>query len=164
MRTLRELALESIHGNRASADRLTAAQSGRALELMNQGLVWLADNLRVNYGEGALLSLAYMVIRAAQVYPLRLFGAEVAPLDPSARLSLRWPRWVPQSADDRQKDAQTLSTLAEAGQISRETAVKSIADTYDIEDVSAELKRIKADELIDQTRSPDVRPGAFPRG
>lgn len=42
VRVLRELALESIHGNRASADRLTAAQSGRALELMNQGLVGLA--------------------------------------------------------------------------------------------------------------------------
>lgn len=163
VRTLRELALESIHGNRASADRLTAAQSGRALELMNQGLVWLADNLRVSYGEGALLSLAYMVLRAAQVYPLRVFGTEIAPLDPTVRLSLRWPRWVPQSADDRQKDAQTLSTLAQAGQISRETAVKSIADTYDIEDISAELKRIKADELIDQSRSPDVRPGALPR-
>jgi hypothetical protein len=36
VRTLRELALESVHGNRANADRLTAAQSGRALELMNQ--------------------------------------------------------------------------------------------------------------------------------
>ena len=46
-----------MHGNRANADRLTAAQSGRALELMNQGLVWLADNLRISYGEGALLSL-----------------------------------------------------------------------------------------------------------
>ena len=30
VRTLRELALESVHGNRANADRLTAAQSGRA--------------------------------------------------------------------------------------------------------------------------------------
>lgn len=34
VRTLRELALESVHGNRSSPDRLTAAQSGRALELM----------------------------------------------------------------------------------------------------------------------------------
>ena len=64
VRTLRELALESVHGNRANADRLTAAQSGRALELMNQGLIWLADNLRVSYGEGALLSLARMVLRS----------------------------------------------------------------------------------------------------
>ena len=43
------------------------------------------------------------------------------------------------------KDAQTLSTLAKAGQISRETAVKSLADTYDIQDVGAELERIRED-------------------
>ncbi len=145
VRTLREFALESVHGNRASADRLTAAQSGRALELMNQGLIWLADNLRISYGEGALLELARMVLRAAQVYPLRVLGAEIAPLDPAARLTLKWPRWYPSSADDRQKDAQTLATLASAGQIRRETAVKSIADTYDIEDVPAELARIGSD-------------------
>jgi hypothetical protein len=145
VRTLRELALESVHGNRASADRLTAAQSGRALELMNQGLIWLADNLRVSYGEGALLSLARMVLQASQVYRLRIMGREVEPLDPQARLSLKWPRWYPTSADDRQKDAQTLSTLASAGQISRETAIKAIADTYDIEDIPAELTRIAGD-------------------
>jgi hypothetical protein len=53
-----------------------------------------------------------------------------------------WPRWYPSTADDRAKDAQTLSTLAASGQISRETAVRSIADTYDIEDIPAELARI----------------------
>ncbi|HME19841.1 MAG TPA: hypothetical protein VKI44_00485 [Acetobacteraceae bacterium] len=145
VRTLRELALESVHGNRANADRLTAAQSGRALELMNQGLVWLADNLRVSYGEGALLSLARMVLRASQIYRLRVMGRELAAMDPVARLSLNWPRWYPTTADDRQKDAQTLSTLANAGQISRESAVKAIADTFDIEDVPAELARIAVD-------------------
>jgi hypothetical protein len=145
VRTLRELALESVHGNRANADRLTAAQSGRALELMNQGLVWLADNLRVSYGEGALLSLARMVLRASQVFRLRVIGRELPAMDPETRLSLNWPRWYPATADDRQKDAQTLSTLANAGQISRESAVKAIADTFDIEDVPAELTRIAAD-------------------
>lgn len=145
VRTLREFAIESVHGNRASADRLTAAQSGRALELMNQGLIWLADNLRVSYGEGALLALARMVLRASHVYPLRVMGREITPLDLAARLGLSWPRWYAATADDRQKDAQTLSTLAKAGQISRETAVKTIADTYDIEDVPAELARIATD-------------------
>lgn len=145
VRTLRELALESVHGNRASADRLTAAQSGRALELMNQGLIWLADNLRISYGEGALLSLARMVLRASQVYRLHVMGEDIPAMDPTARLSLVWPRWYPPTADDRQKDALTLSALAGAGQISRETAVKAIADTYDIEDVPAELARIAAD-------------------
>ena len=54
VRVLRDLALEGVHGNRADPSRLGAPQSGRALELMNQGLVWLADNLRVSYGEGGL--------------------------------------------------------------------------------------------------------------
>ena len=39
---LRELALENVHGNRTDASRLSAPASGRALELMNQGLLWLA--------------------------------------------------------------------------------------------------------------------------
>jgi hypothetical protein len=144
VRTLREFALESVHGNRASADRLNAAQSGRALELMNQGLIWLADNLRVSYGEGALLQLARMVLKASTTYRLKIFGQEIAALDPASRLSLKWPRWYPPTAEDCLRDAQTLATLASSGQISRETAVKSIADIYDIEDVPAELARISA--------------------
>jgi hypothetical protein len=145
VRFLRELALEGVHGNRASADRLSAPQSGRALELMNQGLIWLADNLRVSYG-GALLQLAQMVVRASEIYPLSVRGEAVAPLDAGARITLRWPRWYPPDAEDRQRDALTLKTLADAGQISRETAVMSIADVYDIEDVAAELARIKRDQ------------------
>jgi hypothetical protein len=151
VRTLRELALESVHGNRANADRLTAAQSGRALELMNQGLIWLADNLRVSYGEGALLQIARMVLQAAQIYPLTIMGRPAPRMDPNERITLKWPRWYPSTADDRQKDAQTLSVLAAAGQISRETAVKSIADTYDIADVGAELDRISADMKLNRT-------------
>jgi hypothetical protein len=107
--------------------------------------VWLADNLRISYGEGALLLLARMVLRASQVYRLRVMGREIQAMDPVARLSLSWPRWYPTTADDRQKDAQTLSSLANAGHISRESAVKAIADTFDIEDVPAELARIVSD-------------------
>jgi hypothetical protein len=151
VRMLRELALESLHGNRASADRLTAAQSGRALELMNQGLVWLADNLRVSYGEGALLELSRMILRAAGRYRLRVLGNELPRLDPAIPTSLKWPRWYPLSADDRQKDAQTLSTLVGSGQLSRETALKSIADTYDVEDVRAELARIAAESDVNRS-------------
>ena len=153
VRVLREMALESIHGNRASADRLTAAQSGRALEMMNQGLIWLADMLRVSYGEGALLALARMVLQAAQRYRLIVQGEEIPRLDPSVRLTLAWPRWVPPTADDRMKDAQTLATLAAARQISQQTAIKSIAATYDIEDIPAELARIAADPSVQFPRN-----------
>lgn len=142
VRTLREFALESVHGNRADASRLSAAASGRALELMNQGLIWLADNLRVSYGEGALLALARMVLRASQRYRLRVMGRDVLPLDAEARLALKWPRWYALTAEDRERDARTLAMLSASGQISRETAVKTLAATYDVEDVSAELTRI----------------------
>ena len=81
VRMLRELALEGVHGNRADASRLGAPASGRALELMNQGLIWLADNLRVSYGEGGVLPLCRMVLRAAGRYPL-VVGAG------------RWGRWM----------------------------------------------------------------------
>jgi Phage portal protein, SPP1 Gp6-like len=145
VRTLREFALEAVHGNRSSPDRLTTAQSGKALELMNQGLLWLADNLRITYGEVALASLVRMVIRASQIYRLRVMGEEVPPLDPAGPLSLKWPSWYPSSADDRQKDAQTLATLTASGLISRETAVKVICGTYDVDDPSDELTRIISD-------------------
>jgi hypothetical protein len=144
VRTLRELALEGVHGNRASADRLSASQSGRALELMNQGLIWLADNLRVSYG-GALLELAHMIIGASARYQLRTHGERIEPLDPSARVGLKWPRWYAPTAEDRLRDAQTLRILSDAGHISKQTALQSIADIYDIEDVPAELERIAAE-------------------
>ena len=146
VRFLRELALEGVHGNRAGADRLAAPQSGRALELMNQGLIWLADNLRVSYG-GALLQLAQMIVRASAVYPLVVRGELVAPLDASAPISLRWPNWYPPDAPDRQSDAVTLTMLTTGGLLSRETAVKTLSDVYDIDDVQAELSRIAHEQV-----------------
>jgi hypothetical protein len=158
VRSLREFALESMHGSRANADRLTAAQSGRALEMMNQGLVWLADNLRTSYGETALLSLARMILQASRVYRLRVMGREVGPLDTGAQLSLKWPRWYAPTADDRQKDAVTLATLVSGGELSRETAVKSLADTYDVEDIAAELARIAAEHPEMKVQCPTLNP------
>ncbi len=145
VRVLRDLALETLHGNRADAQRLTAPASGRALALMNQGLVWLADNLRVSYGQCALLELAQMIMRASQVFPLHAGGVDIPPLDVRAPVSLRWPDWYPDDALDSQRKAETLISLVNAQQLSRETALRIIASDYDIEDVEAELQRIKAE-------------------
>jgi hypothetical protein len=146
VRTLREFALESVHGNRASPDRLTATQSGRALELMNQGLLWLADNLRITYGEVALLSLARMLVRASARYKLSTSAGQMRPTDPTIPLSLKWPRWYHSSATDRQLDATTLSTLMKAGLISRASAIRAVADTYDIDNIVAEMAQSAADQ------------------
>ena len=145
VRTLREFALESLHGNRAEANRLTAPASGRALQLMNQGLLWLADNLRVSYGQVGLVALARMFIRASRVYALTLQGRAVPALNTAAAISLRWPDWYPPDALDAQRSAETVIALVNAGQMSRETATRILAAGYDIEDVGVELERIRVE-------------------
>ena len=147
VRMVRELALESAHGNRANADKISAAQSGRAMELMNQSLVWLADKLRISYGEGALVDLLRMVLVAST--KIKLLGKDKQPLgdlNAKATVTLRWPQWYAPTASDLMQTATTLTTLANAQHISQETAVKTIAADFDIEDVSTELALIDADQ------------------
>ncbi len=147
VRILREMALESLHGNRAEASRLSTPASGRALQLMNQGLLWLADNLRVSYGQGALVTLARMIVKASTTYQLRVNGKPLPALDTAASVSLRWPDWYSNDALDGQRTAETLISLVGAKQMSRETALRVLAANYDIEDVAAEMRRIKSEEL-----------------
>lgn len=148
VRCLRELALESAHGNRSNADKISAAQSGRAMELMNQSLIWLADRLRISYGEGALLSLLKMIVKASAKFKLTVDGEEVPALNTKEKVSLRWPAWYQPTALDLQATAETLVKLVDAGVLSRETAVKCIANDYDIEDVQAEIALAQAELII----------------
>jgi len=143
---LRALALESMHGNRSDADKLSAAQSGRALELMHQALIWLADKLRISYGEGALLSLLNMIVQASEkLGGLRFRDGTKFVLKPDKPLSLRWPAWFTPTTQDMLQTAQTLNTLVDGGMLSRETAVKVLAAQYDIEDAKAELMLIQSE-------------------
>lgn len=149
VRACRELALEQAHGNRSNADKLSAAQSGRAMELMNQSLIWLADKLRTSYGDRGLLPLLRMVIKAASLIEIRLSdGSKVEGLSdsPAAALSLRWPHWYAPTYTDKQAEVTTLQ-LATGGRqlLSQETAVKSLAASYDVADPQDELRSIKAD-------------------
>jgi hypothetical protein len=145
VRTLRELALESVHGNRTEPSRLTAPESGRSLELMNQGLMWLADNLRVSYGEFGILALVRMMLRASRMYEICADGRTLAKLDSEAPLTLRWPDWYPPDALDRQRDVQAIESMIQGGLLSRESGLHILAPTYDIEDVTAELARIRGE-------------------
>ncbi|PUA19594.1 phage portal protein [Glaciimonas sp. PCH181] len=150
VRMVRELALESAHGNRANADKISAAQSGRAQEMLNQSLIWLADKLRISYGEGALLSLLTMVVTASEKISLTFKdGSKAGKLAKDKTLALRWPAWYAATASDRQSEATTLNTLKNAGVISQETAVKTIAPEYDIEDPAAEIVRIGQDRTTE---------------
>jgi hypothetical protein len=108
---------------------------------MNQSLIWLADNLRVSYGQG-LLGRARMIVRASQRRGLTVAGAALPPLAPIAPLSLTWPRWYPLTSTEMQQDAATLGALIDQGLLSREAAIGAIADVYGIADIDAELARI----------------------
>lgn len=130
VRMLRELALEGVHGNRAEASRLGAPASGRALELMNQGLIWLADNLRVSYGESGILPICRMILQASQRYKLRVEGQTLPELDVAAALRLVWPPWYPTGSEDRARDAATLMQLVEARQLKPETAQRWLASEW----------------------------------
>ncbi|KAF1003127.1 MAG: hypothetical protein GAK28_04928 [Luteibacter sp.] len=142
---LREFALERMHGNRSNADKLSAAQSGRALELMHQALIWLADKLRASYGEGALLDIYRMIVRGSAKFSLTINGQDFGRLADNEPVTLSWPAWFPPTADDRQTLATALATLIKVGSLSRETAVRIIASDYDITDVQAEMLLIDAE-------------------
>lgn len=153
VRTLREQALEVIHGNRSSADKISAAQSGRALEMLHQALIWLTDQLRASYGENGILPLARMVLDASKKYPLSVNRKKVKAFTETAEPALRWPAWFPPTGQDRTAEANALGTLTDHALMSRETAVKSVAASFDIEDVPAELSRIAADQAADDARA-----------
>ena len=128
---LRAIALEAMHGNRAHGDRLGSAQSGRAIELMCQGLIWLADRLRISYGEGGLLGLLKMLCQAsARLERGLLVGGELyADLDPGG-LALIWPSWFPANFADRQAQASSVATLLQAGVIDQQAAFNIVAPLY----------------------------------
>jgi hypothetical protein len=137
---LRELALESINGNRSTPDRAAAAQSGRALELLHECLIWLAGELRTPYG-AALLALVKMAMR---VPDLEIGGVAVS-FPQNVDITLRWGPWFHPTSHDKLEEAQALKVNRESGNISRESAVVIVCETYSLPDAPAEMARIQGD-------------------
>ncbi|WP_419729536.1 portal protein [Lichenicola sp.] len=128
---LRAIALEAMHGNRAHGDRMGAAQSGRAIELMCQGLIWLADRLRISYGDAGLLALMSMLCKASNCIAggLEVAGGAAENLD-AGGLKLVWPSWFPASFADRQAQASSVVTLLGAGVIDHTQALAIVTPLY----------------------------------
>jgi hypothetical protein len=156
VRGLRELALEGLHGNRANADKLSAAQSGRAMELMNQSLIWLSDKLRTSYGESGILPLLRMIVTASAKMELMAQGQVIEAMTAAKPIGLRWPKWFPPTYADSLTQAQSGTTLIGGGLLSRETVVANLAPDYDIQDPAAELARIKGDQAEAQAAAIDM--------
>ncbi|MFT9197795.1 MAG: portal protein, partial [Gluconobacter oxydans] len=143
-RELRLVVLEQLHGNRAHGDRIGGAQSGKAMEMMCQPLIWLVDRLRHSYGEGALLSIYRMACRFSCVLEngLRIGGTLVKDL-PYCRMSLRWPAWFPSTDPELLSLTQGLVTAVSNGILSRETAVRMFAMASGNSDPNTEWKMLE---------------------
>jgi hypothetical protein len=157
---LRENGLEVSHGNRADTSKLSVAQSGKAMEMMNQDLVWVAEKLRTQYGL-ALLDALYMMLRIAEESAIVFRADKKLPTpDLSEDISLVWEPWYPLTPDDMQKTGLGISALIQSKVISRRTATRELAATFDIEDVDEEQALIKKEESSFQTEKTPVV-GAF---
>ena len=156
VRELRGVALEAMHGNRANADKMTAASSGVALQTMMTGLVWLADRLRISYGEGALLGLLRMACKASQVIPGGLTVGGRGVVIEEADLELRWPAWLPIMPQDVLATAQGLVTAYAGGVLSQKSAVTRMSSLLDVDDVAAELVLIEQEAALKQQQVADL--------
>lgn len=165
VKRLRETALESVNGNRTSPDKISVAQSGVAMKHMNQDLVNLVDKLRITYGECGILKLLKMILKATKKYSIVVNGEKIPELDENSEISLRWPDWYPQTILEMQQESITLKTLTESHLISKKTALKILAQKYDIEDIDAELLEIAGDEersidLLSKVKQPSAADAA----
>ena len=148
-RELRAIVLEQIHGNRAHADKISAAQSGRAMEMMCQSLVWLADRLRLSYGEYGLLALYRMICRfSSAVTGGIIVGGKTYEDLSDTGLALQWPPYFPSTDPELLQLAQGLATAVASGFMSNQTACSIYAAKVGAADPQAEWARV-LDELTD---------------
>lgn len=153
VKALREMAMETIHGNRSSADKANAAQSGRALEMLHQPLIWLADKLRTSYGTRGLLPLIRMAAAARSKMAMKLFGDEMSKLPKGHRYKLHWPPWFHPTIHDMGQTAARISGLYGDGLLSRETALTNIQTDNGIQDIKAEATAIDAETAAKDARA-----------
>lgn len=111
---LREYAFEVLSGNKADQDHTTNgnAQSGRALEILTQALVWLVEELRVPYGLRGFLPLVRMMLRALVDGAIVVPGVDLGNVDPEMPLRLYWPEWYRPTGQDLMNHMQALVAAA----------------------------------------------------
>lgn len=147
---LREVILESIHGNRSNPEKLHTVQSGKGAEMFYQPLIWIADKMRTTYGECGLLKMLNMIVKCNSLHEIfyevggKLIAVPKGTLKLGAKLSLQWADWFSATRSDRLQEAQTLTILT-GGQplMTQETAVNSLSGEYDIVDTQREVSELK---------------------
>jgi hypothetical protein len=147
IKDLREYALEVVRGNRTSPEKMKTAQSGKAIQMLNSSLIGLVNEMRITYGDDGLICLYQMVLDILKTGKYQIDMGGSAPADICENhIILDWPDWYPKSSQEELQEQQTLAGYVENGLLSRETALKNIADEFNILDPQEELKTIESQE------------------
>ncbi len=130
---------------------IAAAQSARAMEVLNEPLLDLVNELRTSlevHIKNLVLKMAVATLIA------RDMGIDIPIMIPdgwrpqSLAIELKWPPVFRMTLEDLQKKVSIASAASGASIISRKTATKYIADDFDIEDVDAEVQEIDAQPVL----------------
>lgn len=127
-----------------------SAQSGKALEILHGPLLDLIYDLRESIEPAATQLLtrmsyvAYMLSQAGQSAIQSPPGWKPVTLEPLAA----WPQVFPETIEDLQKRVMLGTAAANASVISRETVTRWLAQSFDIEDIEAELAKIAAQPVL----------------
>lgn len=151
---LRDIAIENIHGDRTNPEKLHAMQSGKAMEMLQMSLVWLASKLRLSYGEYALKMLFKMISDINKTSDFLYRGKLVKKGSiKDGNINLKWGSWFDPTASDRLQDAQTLALLRQNNLLSTKTAVSSISAEYDISDIDEEMSEIDREKSEEDAKN-----------
>lgn len=153
---VREISLEAIRGNRANPEKLSAAQSGKALQFLNNALIGLVEEMRLTYGELGLKKIYVMILDIFYSQKIDIDTGDFTPQTGDkikSTISLNWPDWYPKTPQDNLQEAQALQSLTSSSNLSHETAVTSISEDYNIVDVNDEMKKIEKNNIIQYNMS-----------
>lgn len=155
-KALREIVLENIHGNRSDPDRSGHDQSGTALKMLHHPLILLASKLRHTYGKIGLPAVIKMMMAMMSKCAVKVNGKTVtaAEIKADSPITLIWPAWFDSDPEDDFREAQTLGELTNGLILSKQTAVKSIAEKYGIQDTQKELGTIAEEQAAFNAAQP----------
>jgi hypothetical protein len=154
---LTQITRDQLHLPNVDPEKLSAAQSGRALELLMDALVQLCDQLRTTYGTEGLQRLLQMIVKVGSSSQLIGPNGSAYPELKDGPVTLKWPKWFAPTSTELQSIANTLRIHTDAGHMSQESAIGITAPLYDIADVRAEQTRITADEAKRAAQTPQIQ-------
>lgn len=143
LKQLREFCLETAGGLKSDNETSNSAQSGRAIEMHYQIVIFFIERLRVCYGDNGLLPLLRILLPALQSGAIDLGdGADWSKIDLKTPLSLVWPNWRKATGIDLFNEVQAMvlaaggSTQAPVALINPDRASRLIAQELDLDDVA----------------------------